>query len=133
VPEPCAKVIFDLKIDGEPKLARSKDYVVQQNHNRHRTLVARTTRYTMLLHLPHGHSAEPVRDALARSFAPLPAAQVRSLTWDRGIDLARHDEFTETTKVPVFFCDPAATSGSARPADGRPRNSGLTALLAFAP
>ncbi len=70
------------------------------------TLVERSTRYVMLLHLPHGHAAEHVRDALLTTVATLPAHLVRSLTWDQGVEMARHGEFTVATDIPVYFCDP---------------------------
>jgi IS30 family transposase len=70
------------------------------------TLVERTTRYVMLLHLPHGHAAEHVRDALLDTVATLPSHLVRSLTWDQGVEMARHGEFTVATDIPVYFCDP---------------------------
>jgi IS30 family transposase len=70
------------------------------------TLVERTTRYVMLLHLPHGHAAEHVRDALLETVATLPEHLVRSLTWDQGVEMARHAEFTVATNIPVYFCDP---------------------------
>jgi transposase, IS30 family len=72
------------------------------------TLVERTTRYVMLLHLPDGRTAEHVRDALVRAFADLPPTLARSLTWDQGTEMSRHDEFTRATNIPVYFCDPAS-------------------------
>jgi IS30 family transposase len=60
----------------------------------------------MLLHLPHGHAAEHVRDALLDTVATLPAHLMRSLTWDQGVEMARHGEFTVATDIPVYFCDP---------------------------
>ncbi len=62
----------------------------------------------MLLHLPHGRTAEHVRDALIHAFAGLPPALARSLTWDQGSEMSRHDEFTRATGIPVYFCDPAS-------------------------
>ena len=59
------------------------------------TVVERTTRYPLLLHLPDGHGAEHVRDALLDAVAPLPARLRRSLTWDQGVEMSRHDEFTQ--------------------------------------
>ena len=70
------------------------------------TLVERTTRFVMLLHLPADHGAEAVRDAIVAQINTLPAALRRSLTWDQGIELARHTEITFATDLPVYFCDP---------------------------
>jgi transposase, IS30 family len=70
------------------------------------TLVERRTRFVMLLHLPHGHGAEAVRDALIAQVRTLPAALRRSLTWDQGIEMRRHAEITLDADLPVYFCDP---------------------------
>jgi transposase, IS30 family len=70
------------------------------------TLVERTTRFVMLLHLPADHGAEAVRDAIVAQINTLPAALRRSLTWDQGIELARHTEITIAADLPVYFCDP---------------------------
>lgn len=70
------------------------------------TLVERSTRFVMLLHLPNGHSAEEVNAAMTAKITELPAALVRSITWDQGTELARHRQFTVATGVPVYFCDP---------------------------
>src|SRR6478672_7605516 len=70
------------------------------------TLVERTTRFVLLLHLPADHGAEAVRDAIVTQITTLPAALRRSLTWDQGIELARHAEITVAADLPVYFCDP---------------------------
>lgn len=70
------------------------------------TLVERSTRFVMLLHLPADHGAEAVRDAIVAQINTLPAALRRSLTWDQGIELARHAEITFAADLPVYFCDP---------------------------
>jgi IS30 family transposase len=70
------------------------------------TLVERATRYTMLVHLPHGHDAESVRDGLVKVIETLPAHLRGSLTWDQGAEMARHRQFTMATGMPVYFCDP---------------------------
>jgi transposase, IS30 family len=70
------------------------------------TLVERSTRFVMLLHLPADHGAEAVRDAITTQIAMLPASLRRSLTWDQGIELARHAEITFAADLPVYFCDP---------------------------
>jgi len=70
------------------------------------TLVERTTRFTMLLHLPHGHGAVAVSEAIVAAMATMPAHLRRSLTWDQGIELARHTTITMAADLPVYFCDP---------------------------
>ncbi len=87
------------------------------------TLVERTTRFTMLLHLPRlvghgeaprikngpalaGHGAEAVRDAITRTITTLPQELRRSLTWDQGAEMAQHDRLKIDAGVQVYFCDP---------------------------
>ena len=87
------------------------------------TLVERTTRFTMLLHLPPmaghgerarekngpalaGHGAEAVRDAIARTITCLPEQLRRSLTWDQGAEMAQHARVRIDTGLQVYFCDP---------------------------
>jgi len=87
------------------------------------TLVERSTRFTMLLHLPRmagygseprvhngpalaGHGAEAVRNAMTARITTLPEQLRRSLTWDRGKELAQHAQFTIDTGVAVYFADP---------------------------
>ena len=70
------------------------------------TLVERSTRYVMLLHLPEGRTAEQVREAMAAKITTLPAHLRKSLTWDQGTEMAQHLEFTVQTGLPVYFCDP---------------------------
>jgi IS30 family transposase len=87
------------------------------------TLVERTTRFTLLLHLPRmtghghearvkngpalaGHGAEAVRDAITRSIITLPEALRRSLTWDQGAEMAQHAGIKIDASVQVYFCDP---------------------------
>jgi IS30 family transposase len=86
------------------------------------TLVERTTRFTMLLHLPRmaehggvrikngpalaGHGAEAVRDAIASTIIMLPEQLRRSLTWDQGAELAQHAQLRIDTGLQVYFCDP---------------------------
>jgi len=87
------------------------------------TLVERTTRFTMLLHLPRmdghgeqtrvnngpplaGHGAEAVRDAITEAISTLPEQLRRSLTWDQGAEMAEHVQLRIDTGLPVYFCDP---------------------------
>jgi len=53
-----------------------------------------------------GYGSESVRDALAATLSPLPEHLRRSVTWDRGKELARHAELTASTGIRVYFCDP---------------------------
>jgi IS30 family transposase len=87
------------------------------------TLVERTTRFTMLIHLPRedgyrhkhtvkngpalaGYGAITMKNALSTSMSTLPEQLRRSLTWDRGKELSAHAAFTVETGIPVFFADP---------------------------
>ena len=70
------------------------------------TLVERSTRFVMLLHLPDGHSAQNVREAMAAKIGELPSALARSITWDQGTEMHQHARFTVDTGVQIYFCDP---------------------------
>ena len=86
------------------------------------TLVERTTRYTLLLHLPRmeahgqprtkngpalaGHGATAVRDAIAASIVTLPEQLRRSLAWDQGAEMAEHVQLRVDTGLAIYFCDP---------------------------
>jgi transposase, IS30 family len=72
------------------------------------TLVERTTRYLMLLHLPEGRDAHLVEQAMRDAIGTLPAELARTITWDQGIEMAYHADFTIATGIPVYFCDPHA-------------------------
>jgi transposase, IS30 family len=70
------------------------------------TLVERTTRYVMLLHLPNGRDASGVEHAMRQAITMLPAQLRRTITWDQGKEMAHHAEFTISTGIQVYFCDP---------------------------
>jgi IS30 family transposase len=70
------------------------------------TLVERTSRYVVLVHLPQGRTAEHVRDAIAQQLRRFPAELRRTLTWDQGKEMAEHARFTVDTNIAVYFCDP---------------------------
>jgi len=87
------------------------------------TMVERTTRFTMLLHLPPmeghgtrprvnngpplaGHGAGAVRDAIAAQIVTLPDQLLRSLTWDQGTEMAQHAQLRIDTGLDIYFCDP---------------------------
>jgi len=64
------------------------------------TLIERSTRYCLLLHLPARHGAEDVRDAMLAKIVELPEHLWRSLTWDQGIEMARHHEIGIASGLP---------------------------------
>jgi IS30 family transposase len=81
------------------------DLLLGQHRSRIATLVERRSRFVLLVRLPTADSPSIVR-ALARRVRTLPKQLRRSLTWDRGTELAAHRAFTVATKVRVYFCDP---------------------------
>ncbi len=70
------------------------------------TLVERSTRFVLLLHLPHGHDAAAVAAAMTGAMASMPAQLRRPLTWDQGKEMASHRKVTLATDLDVYFCDP---------------------------
>ena len=70
------------------------------------TLVERSTRFVMLLHLPDNHGAEAVEAAMRRKITTLPEALFKSITWDQGAEMYGHARFTMATGIPIYFCDP---------------------------
>ena len=100
------------------------DLIIGLNRSAISTLVERTTRFTMLLHLPPlpghgdrprakngpalaGHGAEAVRDAIASAITTLPDQLRRSLTSDQGAEMAKHADLRVETGLKVYFCDPS--------------------------
>ena len=99
------------------------DLIIGLNKSAIGTLVERTTRFTLLLHLPPmegfgttdrvkngpplaGHGAEAVRDAIAAKITGLPEQLRRTLTWDQGAEMAQHAQLKIDTDLAVYFCDP---------------------------
>ena len=72
------------------------------------TLVERTTRLVLLLHLQNGRSAVSVEAAMRKAIATLPEELRRSITWDQGAEMSTHAAFTTATGIPIYFCDPHA-------------------------
>jgi transposase, IS30 family len=70
------------------------------------TIVERATGYLWLLHLPHGHTADHVRAAIAEQLPHWPAALKQSLTWDRGKEMAQHKQISIDTGIQIYFADP---------------------------
>lgn len=70
------------------------------------TLVERSTRFVILLHLPVDHTAQSVAAAMIEAMGELPAHLRRSITWDRGSEMASWKHIQMQLNSPVFFCDP---------------------------
>lgn len=70
------------------------------------TLVERSTRFVMLLHLPGAHTADIVQEAMIAKMATLPEQLRRTLTWDQGSEMANHVAIAEATGLSIYFCDP---------------------------
>src|SRR3954462_758880 len=101
------------------------DLIIGLNRSAIGTVVERTSRYTLLVHLPRmegygtvppikngpalgGYGAVAMKDALTTTMRTMPAELLRSLTWDRGKELSAHAQFTIDTGVAVYFADPHA-------------------------
>jgi IS30 family transposase len=99
------------------------DLILGTNRSAIGTLVERSTRFTMLLHLPPmeghgieprvkngpplaGHGAEAVRDAIASTITTLPEQLRKSLTWDQGAEMAQHARLRVDIGLAIYFCDP---------------------------
>ena len=70
------------------------------------TLVERSTRFVMLLHLPDGHGAAQVAAAMTGAMGTLPGQLRRSLTWDQGSEMTNHAQIALATDLQIYFCDP---------------------------
>ena len=111
------------------------------------TLVERSTRFTMLLHLPRmagygviapvkngpalgGYGAQAMKDAIAAKITTLPHALRQTLTWDRGKELAAHAQLSIDTGVQVYFADPHSPwqRGTNENTNGLPGNAQITAV-----
>jgi IS30 family transposase len=79
-----------------------------QNGSAIGTLVERSTRFTMLLYLPGRHTADEVASAMIATMRDLPSHLMRSITWDRGVELARYEQIQLALDTKLFFCDPHA-------------------------
>ena len=112
------KEVADRKLAGHWE----GDLIIGLKRSAVATLIERTSRYAVLVHLPRqkgygmipprkngpalaGYGALTMKDALAKAVTPLPKTLRRSLTWDRGKELSAHALFTEQTGVPVYFAD----------------------------
>lgn len=99
------------------------DLIIGLNSSAIRSLVERTRRFTLLLHLPPmadhrpdtrvkngpataGHGAEAVREPIVRKIVALPEELCKSLTWDQEAEIAQHAELQIDTGLAIYFCDP---------------------------
>lgn len=93
-------------IEDRKSLGHWEGDLVSGSKNTHiATLVDRKARFTIILKLK-GKDADSVHTALLATFKQMPAKYRQSLTWDRGMELAKHAELTRETGIPVYFCDP---------------------------
>ena len=129
--KPGAHVTADVVISQRPADVEDRavpgnwegDLIIGLNRSAIGTLVERTTRYTMLVHLPRaegygivaptkngpplgGYGAVAMKDALAATMTTLPEQLRRTLTWDRGKELSQHAQFKIETGIAVYFADP---------------------------
>ena len=82
------------------------DLIVGPNHSAIGTLVERATRFTILLHLPGDHTAGTVAAAMIDAMGQLPEHLRRSITWDRGSEMANWRHIQLQLAAPVYFCNP---------------------------
>ena len=129
--KPGAHVTGDVLISQRPAEAEDRavpghwegDLIIGLQRSAIGTVVERTCRFTMLVHLPRedgygttapvkngpalgGYGAVSMKNALASTMSTMPQQLVRSLTWDRGKELSAHAQFKVETGIPVFFADP---------------------------
>jgi IS30 family transposase len=82
------------------------DLIIGTGNSAIGTLVERSTRFVLLLHLPAGHGADAVAAAMTQAIGTLPAQLRRSLTWDQGTEMAGHARIAVATGLDIYFCDP---------------------------
>ena len=128
---PQGHVTPDVVLSARPAEAEDRavpghwegDLIIGLHRSAIGTVVERTSRYTLLVHLPRlegygieapaknrpalgGYGAIAMKDALQATMGSMPAGLLRSLTWDRGKELSAHSQFTIDTGIKVFFADP---------------------------
>ena len=129
--KPQGHVSADVVLSERPAEAEDRavpghwegDLIIGLNRSAIGTLVERSSRYTLLVHLPRlagygttervkngpalaGYGAVAMKDALAATMTTMPAELLRSLTWDRGKELSAHAQFKIDTGIAVYFADP---------------------------
>jgi IS30 family transposase len=129
--KPQGHVTADVVLSERPAEAEDRavpghwegDLIIGLNRSAIGTVVERSSRYTLLVHLPRlegygtvapvkngpalsGYGAIAMKDALTTTMATMPAELLRSLTWDRGKELSAHAQFKVDTGIAVYFADP---------------------------
>jgi transposase, IS30 family len=112
-PRPCQSIVDGVSIRERAPEAEDRavpghwegDLLMGGNSSQIATLVERHSRFVMLIKLD-SKDTHSVTQALARKIRQLPAQLRRSLTWDRGTEMSAHKDFTVSTDVQVYFCDP---------------------------
>lgn len=93
-------------VDNRKSIGHWEGDLVSGSKNTHiATLVDRKSRFTIILKLK-GKDSESVHQALLATFKKMPERYRKSLTWDRGMELAKHADLTKEVGIPVYFCDP---------------------------
>ena len=93
-------------IENRKSLRHWEGDLVSGSKNTHiATLVDRKSRFTIILKLA-GKDSESVYQALLSAFKSMPKEYRKSLTWDRGMEIAKHADLTREICIPVYFCDP---------------------------
>ena len=111
--QPRGRIVDGISIHDRPADVEDRaipghwegDLITGSNNTHIATLVERHSRFTMLVKVA-GKDTNSVVTALSQQVRKLPAELRKSLTWDRGMELARHKQFTIATNVKVYFCDP---------------------------
>jgi len=111
--QPRGRIIDGISIHERPADVEDRaipghwegDLITGSNNTHIATLVERHSRFTMLVKVA-GKDTNSVVTALSQQVRKLPSELRKSLTWDRGMELARHKQFTIATNVKVYFCDP---------------------------
>ena len=115
----CGKVISAIPATGRviDTLRQSRNHPPQQRKegdliigvgslSAMMTLRERKTHFGIIVNLPADHTAASVNAAAIAAFAALPRHLKRTLTWDQGVEMAAHQDFTTATGIPVYFCEP---------------------------
>lgn len=111
--QPRGQIIDGVSIRDRPASVEDRaipghwegDLIAGSKNTHIATLVERQSRFTMLVKVD-GKDSETVVSALSKQVKKLPSELRRSLTWDRGMELAQHKRFTVATNLRVYFCDP---------------------------